>query len=369
MTRLLCAALLIAFVARIDAHPASDTSVVIAFHDERRAEISVAGDAVALATKLEALSRLPLTPSMPTGREALTARLTELGLALTSHVSIAIDDMRPRLSPGVVAVDDRGLATMHLEVELPANASTMTWSTDVMYGTYPLVIRGRDGRETIRWLDGRETTGPMDLQHAMAGQASFWSGIVLGFTHIVPGGLDHILFVLGLFLLGSASPAGRIRPARTRTSSRVRLLIGQVSAFTVAHSVTLGLSVYGVVAVPAAIVEPMIALSVAYVGVENLFTSTLRPWRVAIVLVFGLLHGLGFAGAMSALPYSNADLLGMLLWFNIGVELGQLSVIAAAALVLHLVLANRDAWQQPVARLASAAVGITGLVWTVDRIL
>jgi hypothetical protein len=109
-------------------------------------------------------------------------------------------------------------------------------------------------------------------------------------------------------------------------------------------------------------------LSVAYVGVENLFTSRLLPWRVVVVFAFGLLHGLGFAGAMSQLPYSHADLIGMLVSFNVGVELGQLTVIAAAALLMCAVLARHHAWQRPVAQLASAAVGVMGLLWTAQRL-
>jgi hydrogenase/urease accessory protein HupE len=96
-------------------------------------------------------------------------------------------------------------------------------------------------------------------------------------------GLDHILFVVGLFLL-----AARLRP-----------VLVQVTTFTVAHSITLGLALYGVVALPAAVVEPLIALSIVYVAVENLRTRQLTPARVALVFVFGLLHGLGFAGELT----------------------------------------------------------------------
>src|SRR5204862_4443520 len=101
----------------------------------------------------------------------------------------------------------------------------------------------------------------------------------LGFTHIVPGGLDHVLFVLGVYLL----------------SGRARSILWQVSAFTVAHSITLGLSMYGLVSVSPRIVEPLIALSIAYVAVENILLSDLKAWRVVLGFAFGLLHGMGFA--------------------------------------------------------------------------
>ena len=129
---------------------------------------------------------------------------------------------------------------------------------------------------------------------------------MLGFTHIVPDGLDHVLFVLGLFLL----------------TGRARSILWQVSAFTAAHSITLGLSLYGVITAPASLVEPMIALSIAYVAIENLFLSELRTWRLALVFAFGLLHGMGFAGALRDLGLPRSEFLTALVTFNLGVEGG-----------------------------------------------
>jgi hypothetical protein len=379
-------ALTLTAIARTEAHPASDTSVVIAFRSREAVEIAVASDASALVTKLEALAGTPFSaPS--SSRDALAARLTSLGATLSDHACLTIDGMRVSTQPGAVFVDDRGLATMHLAGEMEPVASqrpdaTLSWSTDLMYGTYPLVIRRSDGRETIYWLDGRASSGPIPLSQLTQAHVSVLSGLWLGFTHIVPKGLDHILFVLGLFLLCPVAPSLRTRTLNQEPGTRtrnpgtrnpephvLRQLIWQVSAFTVAHTVTLGLSLYGLVEAPGNVVEPLIALSVAYVGVENLFTSRLHPWRVVVVFAFGLLHGLGFAGAMSELPYSHADLLGMLVSFNVGVELGQLAVIAGAALVMHVVQSYRRSWQRPATQLASAYVGLMGLVWTIERLV
>ena len=110
-----------------------------------------------------------------------------------------------------------------------------------------------------------------------------------------------------------------------------------MTAFTVAHSITLGLSIYGVVALPPRVVEPLIALSIAYVAIENLITRELHAWRIGVVFLFGLLHGLGFAGVLRELGLPRGEFLTALLSFNVGVELGQLSVIAAAALVTRAV--------------------------------
>src|SRR5262249_35266850 len=145
-----------------------------------------------------------------------------------------------------------------------------------------------------------------------------WRYVALGFTHIVPYGFDHVLFVLGIFLL----------------TGRIRSVLWQVSAFTVAHSITLGLSMYGLVRVSPSLVEPMIALSIAYVAIENVFLSELKPWRLALVFAFGLLHGMGFAGALRELGLPRQDFLTALLMFNVGVETGQLAVIGAAFLLV-----------------------------------
>ena len=130
-----------------------------------------------------------------------------------------------------------------------------------------------------------------------------------------------MLFVLGIYLL----------------SGRAARVLWQVSAFTVAHSITLGLSMYGVITVSPAIVEPLIALSIAYVAVENIFVSELKSWRVALVFAFGLLHGMGFAGVLQELGLPRSEFVTALLTFNLGVEAGQLAVIGAAFLLVGLV--------------------------------
>ena len=139
--------------------------------------------------------------------------------------------------------------------------------------------------------------------------------IHMGFRHILPDGLDHILFVLGLYLF----------------STRLRPLLVQVTAFTVAHSITLGLSLYGVVRLPPAVVEPLIALSIVFVAVENIRTTELHASRTLVVFGFGLMHGLGFATALIDLGLPRRDFLTALVGFNCGVELGQLTVVAMAA--------------------------------------
>ncbi len=176
--------------------------------------------------------------------------------------------------------------------------------------------------------------------------------LILGFEHILPLGLDHILFILGLFLL----------------SRELKPLILQVSAFTLAHTLTLGLTMYGVISPPAHIVEPLIALSICYIAVENILTKRLTPWRPLVIFGFGLLHGMGFAGVLGELGIPEGSFVNALVSFNIGVELGQLFVIGLAFLCVRFFYAFP--WYRPfIVEPASLVIAAIGAYWTVERVL
>jgi hypothetical protein len=177
----------------------------------------------------------------------------------------------------------------------------------------------------------------------------------LGFEHIVPKGVDHILFVLGLFLLTSP------------LDGRWRSLLWQVSAFTVAHTLTLALAIFGVVSLPARPVEVAIALSIAWVAIENVFTDRLHFWRPVLVFLFGLLHGLGFAGVLTKLGLPSGEAAPALIGFNVGVEVGQLSVLAVAFLVIAPF--GRRPWYRRLTVALSLAIAAVGLYWAVQRML
>lgn len=181
--------------------------------------------------------------------------------------------------------------------------------------------------------------------------ATFTSFIRSGFVHVVPLGMDHILFVLGLFLL----------------SRRWKPLLLQVTAFTLAHTLTLGLAATGMVQVPASVVEPVIAGSIVVIALENIFYPRYTPWRLLVVFVFGLVHGLGFAGALIQLDLPASSLLVGLLGFNLGVELGQLTVIAAG-LVLTIWLRDPDRYRKSVVIPGSLAIAAMGAYWMIQRL-
>jgi len=227
---------------------------------------------------------------------------------------------------------------------------------------------GEDGMDPALCIALRELDRPGDVSTLATNTAplierSAWSTfttyVAIGTRHILPGGLDHILFVLAFFL----------------SSVRLRALLWQIGAFTVAHTVTLGLVAGGVLTPPAAIVEPFIALSIVWVAVENLLRDDTSRYRLALVFAFGLVHGMGFAGFFGELGLPSGQFFSALVGFNVGVEIGQLAVIAVA-LLLTFWLRPRAAgdgrelvYRRWVVRPVSAAIALVALVWFFQRIL
>ncbi|MFD2787794.1 HupE/UreJ family protein [Hymenobacter rubripertinctus] len=180
----------------------------------------------------------------------------------------------------------------------------------------------------------------------------FFTYLQLGYTHILPLGIDHVLFVLSLYLL----------------EPRLKPVLWQATAFTVAHSITLGLAMYGFVSPPASLVEPLIALSILFVAIENIVVARLNPWRIVVVFAFGLLHGLGFAGALTSLGLPRNMFVESLVAFNVGVELGQISVILLAWLLIGRWAADKPWYKRRVLVPASVAIGLMAAYWTFERL-
>ena len=194
-------------------------------------------------------------------------------------------------------------------------------------------------------------------------ERGFWSTfglyVKIGVGHILPDGADHILFVLAIFL----------------ASTKLRALVIQVSAFTVAHTATLALAASGVITPSSAVVEPLIAFTIAFVAIENLFFKDMTKWRPAVVFLFGLVHGMGFAGFFGELGLPPGQFWSALIGFNVGVEIGQLVVITAAAIVglsLRRILKDPEGttrYRIYAVRPGSLLIGVTGLWWAVTRLL
>lgn len=283
---------------------------------------------------LETSVVLPEAPSDPT---SATPAIAE---------AIPGSDVRPTFL-GVIA---------RLEAHLPDDAEAITFSASRAFPPVHLtIVDRRTGRTERQVLDQAVPSVPyrLDAPPSLAGRLRVAGRYVaLGFQHIVPAGPDHVLFVLGLFLLTTAW----------------RPLLWQVSAFTLAHTVTLACAAVGLIALPAHIVEPLIALSIAYVAIENVFTERLSAWRPALVFAFGLLHGLGFAGVLGDLGLPRPALAGALIGFNVGVELGQLAVIAIAFAVLGP-FRTRPWYRRRITIPLSLIIAAIGLYWFVERAL
>jgi len=312
------------------AHEIGTTRVSVAFHEARTYDVEIVTDATALAEKLDA--------SPGSGFDD----------KFRQRVKVTFDgaDVRPQISYSIEAA----AATIHLTGQIPPNAQHFAWTFGWTFATYALTAGG-----TTQWLEGGQTSASLALASLAPPPdriSTAWRYLRLGFTHIVPYGLDHMLFVLGIYLL----------------SRRARSVLLQVSAFTVAHSITLGLSMYGLISVPSRVVEPMIALSIAYVAIENIFLSELKSWRIALVFAFGLLHGMGFAGALKELGLPRSEFVTALLTFNVGVEAGQLAVIATAFLLVGWYCAHRDWYRSRVVVPASALIACTAVYWTIERL-
>jgi hydrogenase/urease accessory protein HupE len=238
---------------------------------------------------------------------------------------------------------------------LPPNAHTISIRLPYILGDTVQVYELPNGESHDEPVPAGDYCSQVKLDLAPPNTTSrltdFGRYVAVGFKHIVPYGLDHILFVLGLYLL----------------SNRIAPLLWQISAFTIAHSITLGLSLYGIIRLPPTLTEPLIAASIVCIAVENLYTSELKPWRPFVVFGFGLIHGLGFASAFANIGLPKSDFLIALIGFNLGVECGQLAIICAAFLTLGW-FRNRPWYRKNIVIPASLLIAISATCWIIQRL-
>ncbi len=190
-----------------------------------------------------------------------------------------------------------------------------------------------------------------DLEKAPVNDV-IWYYFKLGINHIVPYGLDHILFVVSLCLL----------------NSKFKTILWQATAFTVAHTITLALSMKGIIKLPAEVVEPLIALSIMFVAIENILLNELKPWRIAIVFMFGLVHGMGFASALNEIGLPRNQFFTSIFSFNVGVEIGQISVITLVFLLVIIPLGKKPWYKRRVVYPLSGIIALIAGYWTIQRI-
>jgi len=340
------------------AHEIGQTQVTATFLENGGYQLDIAVDPDVLLTKL--LIGNGQAPTAALDRVERDRRIETLGATFVDSVQVVFDGsgVRPQFQyrPASPLSDFAAAPSMvRLAGEVPAGAHTLRFAYGLAMGAYALNLRIGESPQQTFWIDGPQLSETMSLAPPPPATraAIAWQYLRFGYTHILPNGLDHILFVVGLFLL----------------SLRWRPLLLQISAFTLAHSITLGLTMYGVVSLPARLVEPMIAVSIVYVAIENLVTTELRPWRVALVFSFGLLHGMEFAGVLRDVGLPRSQFVPALLAFNAGVEAGQLTVIALAFAAVAYWRRNRSVYRRLVVQPVSVAIALIGLFWTLQRAL
>jgi len=305
----------------------------------------------------------------------LRAELEEFWPRMQQRIVIEVDGERilPELVgasiPEVGNFELARVSTLHLRADLPEGDSPVSVGWAALYGD--LVVRQVGGGEDAytAFLSDGDLTDPLPRLEIRTESA--WSVfaryIIVGFEHIIPLGIDHILFVLGLFFF----------------SLHLKPILFQVTSFTVAHTITLALASLGLVTVPASIVEPLIAASIVYVGVENIRGHGNVMARTGLVFVFGLLHGLGFASVLGDFGITASHFVAALLGFNIGVEFGQLAVIFGALVLILLAVRlamlaplveeerpvrDTQVMYRAVSVVGSIIISLIGAWWTIERV-
>lgn len=344
------------------AHEAGTTQVVITFPAPEEFSIEITADAAAILARLEAGLGRPRSGQLTA--EEYARRIEALRQSFLARAHVWFDGQATQPGFEYVQEPDDGSAEhaltppgaiIRLRGAVPANAGTIAFQYDLTVASYALTVKSPVRGDSTVWLNGGQPSPAFTLGEQLVPPSRTQIAttyFVLGFTHILPKGLDHILFVLGIFFF----------------SRRLKPMLWQVSAFTLAHSLTLGLTLLGLVSLSPSIVEPLIALSIVYVAVENLMTAELRAWRLALVFAFGLLHGMGFAGVLKELGLPRSDFLTGLISFNAGVEAGQLTIIAVASLLVLHWSRTPTVYRRRIAVPGSLMIALTGLYWTVERL-
>lgn len=300
--------------------------------------------------------------------DELLARFRPFQDNLTEGIELYFDNQRAPLAVTRVEIPEPGytkvprMSLIVLEGRVDRSVSTLEWYYPERFGDNAVRVRQVDeANEKWHWSDWQwlrkdQRSDPFSLTEVFTSRPLhkvIQEYMVAGFLHILPLGLDHILFILGIFLL----------------STRWSPLLWQVTMFTVAHTITLGLTMADIINLPDRVVEPLIALSIAYIGVENIWHKQLYKGRLLLVFAFGLLHGMGFAGVLKEFGMPDEAFLTALISFNVGVELGQISILVMAFAMVGYWGKGRAWYRNAVVIPLSAMIAMTGLYWTYDRLV
>ena len=244
-------------------------------------------------------------------------------------------------------------------VQLSQWPQSFSWQYAKIYGDsalrYQMYQKDEYNWHEWHWLRDGASSGVIDINHPepiddVTRLIQFTS---IGFDHVIPKGWDHILFIVGMAL----------------SSLLWRRLLLLVSAFTLAHTITLGLAMYGVVEISAKIIEPLIALSIAYIAIENLSKHQHLKRKTIAVFLFGLIHGLGFASMLKSFEMATENFLVTLIGFNIGVEIAQLAIVLTVVVLLLLLRLFKINYRVVAIVPISVLISIVGVYWAVERLM
>lgn len=285
----------------------------------------------------------------------------------TEGVTLVVDDRSVTLTIATIDIPEPGYtqvprtSTIYLTGELAGNHEKLQWYYPAAFGEHAVRVKLVDeAREFWHWSDYQwirddRISEPFAIDAVIrvnSWMSVFYTYIEAGYLHIVPLGMDHILFILGLFLM----------------SQKFRPLLWQATMFTLAHSITLSLSTLGIISLSSALVEPLIALSITYVAIENIFHQKLGRTRLAVVFAFGLLHGLGFATMLVEFGLPEGRYWLALTGFNLGVELGQISILLLAWFGIAFWLKRWSHYRRWFVNPVSIVIAGIGLFWFWQRL-
>lgn len=245
------------------------------------------------------------------------------------------------------------------QVQLSEWPKTLSWQYGEIYGDsamrYQVYKKDEYNWSQWQWLRDGKPSGLIDVNHPepLSTAQRFYQFTSIGFDHVIPLGWDHILFIVGMAL----------------SSLMWRKLLLLVTTFTLAHTLTLGLAMFGVLEVSARIVEPLIAFSIAYVAVENLMTYQSIKRKSIIVFLFGLIHGLGFASMLKEFEMVPDSFLTILIGFNVGVELAQILIVLFVVLTLLGLRALKLNYRKLAVIPISVIISIVGIWWGIERLV
>ena len=371
----LCTLLVLLFCQNLSADVVRPALIEISVYTRGDIEIEIRASIEALMTGIN--GRYSNTKDAPTAdkydeyrkmsSKELLIEFEAFKSNIIEGVDVKLDGQSIPLKMGSVEIPEPGytkvprISVMYLSGKIDRNKKQLTWYYPEKFGDHASRVRQVDEVEEKwhwsdhQWIKQDRYTDPYPLDEIFTQQTFlevFKTYVNAGFQHILPLGLDHILFVLGIFLL----------------SRVMKPLLWQVTMFTLAHSITLSLSMLDIVTLPSRVVEPLIALSIAYVAIENIFGGDIKQRRLWIVFGFGLLHGLGFATMLSEFGMPKDGFITALISFNVGIEIGQLAVILMAYLALSIWFKNPQTYRKIIVIPLSILIAVVGLYWFWERL-